>query len=426
MSKPGVGKKEEDFVALNQEAKDSDSGSGEFVAFSFEVKGSEPSAEEFISFDDFWRSTQDGKAQNGDGQRNRKSGGDDSEKESAQSATGTGGRERGGQREKKKEQQSGKQKNIEQGNSLGESSEEEPSEEEPSSDPVELARLEAERVLAEAEKEALKIREEAKEQGLLEGRCQGESEGRKEYAAKSRELQKILLEIQAQRRAVIQRYREDLLTLVKAMTDRLVQYEVSLNPLVIKACFRNAMEYVVENSLVKAHLSPESFQHLKEEGLNDPSLFGGRNRVQLLEDPSVAPGGCRLESTFGEVDATLESCREKLYQDIDRAFQAALEVEAAEDEPPLPDEELEAVLPPPPSSESSDDQSGDEPSGVSNGSSDSSEAAVGNDPTATPEVEGDPDEPAPPEDSAQADDQGLEEEPSADDDPDKSNQTTVD
>ncbi|MFH7320332.1 FliH/SctL family protein [Desulfurivibrio sp. D14AmB] len=207
-------------------------------------------------------------------------------------------------------------------------------------DPVEQARREAEKIVETAKAEAARLQEEAQRRGRAEGERQGRAEAEKEYAQRLGGLGKILKNLEGQRGAIIRRYREELLLLATTMTDRLVHHEISVNPAVIESCFRGAMEYVIENSLVKVHLNPDDFHHLKEAGLTDPALFGGKNRVQLVEDPAVAAGGCLLKSSFGEIDATLESCRDKLYQAVDLAFQAALAQEGAAAEKPL---ELDAA-----------------------------------------------------------------------------------
>ncbi|MDA8166101.1 MAG: FliH/SctL family protein, partial [Desulfobacteraceae bacterium] len=85
-------------------------------------------------------------------------------------------------------------------------------------------------------------------------------------------------------------------------------------------CLREALQYVAENSRIKVHLHADDFERLREASLEDPSLLEGKNRLQLVEDPAVAAGGCFLETDFGEVDATLDRCREKLYAELDRIF----------------------------------------------------------------------------------------------------------
>lgn len=212
-------------------------------------------------------------------------------------------------------------------------------------DPREIARQEAAEILSQAGEEAARLQREAREKGKAQGEKEGRAKVEKEYAARIRQLEQVAAGLRDLRRELFDRYQEELLALVKSVSERLVRHEVSVNPLVIRACFREAMGFVVENSLVKAHLSPDDFHHLKEAGLADPSLFEGKNRVQLVEDPTVSAGGCLLKSSFGEIDATLENGRERLYEAVDRAFMAALAGAGPDELPPLPESPPESAPP---------------------------------------------------------------------------------
>ena len=199
-------------------------------------------------------------------------------------------------------------------------------------DERELARQQAEEVVKQAQAEAGRIEQEAYDKGFAEGRVAGQQE----FEAKIRQFAALLDILQNQRAEVLNRYEQELLCLINTMVDRLVHHEASVNPLVIRACFREAMEFVVENSLVKVHLHGDDLHRIKEISLEDPGFLAGKSRVQLIEDPAISPGGCLLQTSFGEIDATLESCKAKLYAAVDQAFLAALAADAADGHEPSP------------------------------------------------------------------------------------------
>jgi flagellar assembly protein FliH len=188
-----------------------------------------------------------------------------------------------------------------------------------------LARRRSDIIIEEAGQEAERLKKEGFEQGLEEGRKQAAEE----TAQLMKEYADILAQIQEQRTALQQSYEGDVMTMVKAMVERLANHEVTVNPKVIQAVLRRAMEFVVEQSEVRVRLHPEDFQRIRAAGLEDPSLLEGKSQVHLIEDPTVSMGGCFLESTFGEIDATLETCRVRLFAAIDGAFQAAQAAESA-------------------------------------------------------------------------------------------------
>ncbi|MEW6520923.1 MAG: FliH/SctL family protein [Thermodesulfobacteriota bacterium] len=188
----------------------------------------------------------------------------------------------------------------------------------------EAVRRETEAMLARAEAEKKRIEEEAYRQGFARGEADGLQKAEKALADKIKEAVRLIASLEQERELVHRQYEKELLPLIKIMVDRLVGHEVSVNPLVIAECLRLAMKYVVEDSIVKVHLHGEDFQHIKEMTLEDPSLLQGARRFELIEDPAVSRGGCLLQTDFGEIDATLDTCRERLFSLVDRAFLEAL------------------------------------------------------------------------------------------------------
>lgn len=200
----------------------------------------------------------------------------------------------------------------------------------PIRDERELARRQGEEFVRQAQAEAARIEQEAHDRGFAKGEAEGRAAGKQEYDAQVRQFAAFLDTLQNQRAEVFSRYEREIMALITTMVDRLVHHEASVNPLVIQACLQQAMGFVVENSLVKVHLQTEDLHRIKEISLENPALFEGKNRVQLVEDPAIAQGGCLLKTSFGEIDATLESCKAKLYEAVEQAFLAALAADVAE------------------------------------------------------------------------------------------------
>jgi flagellar assembly protein FliH len=194
----------------------------------------------------------------------------------------------------------------------------------------EAVRRETEAILARAEAEKQGIEEEAYRKGFASGEEEGSKSAEKAFADKIKEAARLIRSLENERDLVHRQYEKELLALIKIMLERLVGHEVSVNPLVIVDCLRLAMKYVVEDSTVKVHLQSDDFQHIKEMSLEDPSLLQGARRIELIEDPAVARGGCLLQTDFGEIDATLDNCRERLFEIVDRAFLDALAADGKE------------------------------------------------------------------------------------------------
>lgn len=225
---------------------------------------------------------------------------------------------------------------------------------EPEIDPLEVLRekeeeikRQGEEILANARAEAAKVEEEAYQKGFAQGEEEGRSEGKKSFDEAVQRLELMFAAIERQLSEENTRYQEELMVLVTTMVDRLVQHEVSTNPRVIQACLMRALSFVVEKSVVKVHLHPDDFSRIREASLENPSLLEGKRRIELMEDGSIAEGGCFLETDFGDVDASIDHGREKLFEAVDRAFRVSLAEEnrpaAENDVAPQPVEQEEVA-----------------------------------------------------------------------------------
>lgn len=196
--------------------------------------------------------------------------------------------------------------------------------------PREVAMDEAVEILRTAGEQAESIREEAYAEGKAAGEAEGKAAGLAQYEKQIEELDLLLAALNGEREVVLRQHEESVLVLITTMVDRLVYHEVSVNPLVIQACLKKAMEFVVENSTVQIHLHGDDFSRLKKASLENSRLIEGKNRIQLVEDPNIAEGGCFLKTDFGEIDATLETCKTRLYGAVEQAFLAAMAADTTE------------------------------------------------------------------------------------------------
>jgi len=189
---------------------------------------------------------------------------------------------------------------------------------------TETARKDSEEMLAQTRIKAAEIEKQAYDKGLSAGREEALKLGRGELAAKVAKIGELLRVIPAERQNLYKKDHHDLLALMRMMLERVLFYEVSVNPKIIQACLKAALGYVVENSTVIVHLHANDLNRLQEGGLDDPELLAGIKQLEFVEDPVISEGGCLLETGFGEVDATLESRRDKLSKAIEATFLQAL------------------------------------------------------------------------------------------------------
>jgi len=182
----------------------------------------------------------------------------------------------------------------------------------------------AKKVLADALLQAEQMKRDAYEKGHAEGYGKGEAVALVKYDEKIEQLGRMMEAVERQRAVVQQDYEKDLLPVILAVADRLVHHEISVNQKVILSCLKMAMQFVAESAVIRVHLHPDDFARIREASLRNPELLSGRKQLDLVEDERVGQGGCLLRSDFGEVDASFEKFRSRLFAVVEEAFQSAL------------------------------------------------------------------------------------------------------
>jgi len=191
--------------------------------------------------------------------------------------------------------------------------------------PQDIAMAEAVEIMRQAGEQAEKLKDEAYAEGLARGEGEGRAAGLAQYEKQLEKFGAVFAALNVELESILRQHEETVLALITTMVDRLVYHEVSVNPLVIQTCLKKAMEFVVENSTVQIHLHGDDFNRLKKASLENSRLIEGKNRIQLVEDPNIEVGGCFLKTDFGEIDATMENRKARLYAAVEQAFLAAVD-----------------------------------------------------------------------------------------------------
>ncbi len=185
---------------------------------------------------------------------------------------------------------------------------------------AEAIKVEIKEMMEAAQARVGQIEKEAYDQGFASGK----DEATVQEETRLAKIDKLLAEIEGDRQRLYGQYEADMLSLVKTMVDRVLFHEVTVNPQVIEVCLKTALAYVVENSSITIRLHGQDLERLKQAAMERPEILAGHKKIELVEDPAIALGGCALDTGFGEIDATLESRRDKVFAAIDAVLHQAV------------------------------------------------------------------------------------------------------
>jgi flagellar assembly protein FliH len=181
------------------------------------------------------------------------------------------------------------------------------------------AQEDAERIIADANARAAKIECAAREQGQAAGWQQGHTDGRDcgtsaaldQHAGRLREViatfnaaAAALKEFQAQVEAAATR---DAVELALAIAARITKRQGIIDPDVLLENVKGALRLVGRTGVTRVAVHPSQRTALAEIlpqlQLDAPSL---RN-AEIIDDDAISPGGCRVFTSHGHVDADLQT-----------------------------------------------------------------------------------------------------------------------
>ncbi|MEK7475487.1 MAG: FliH/SctL family protein [Candidatus Coatesbacteria bacterium] len=178
--------------------------------------------------------------------------------------------------------------------------------------PEELARIEADRILAAARTEAEDLKRQGREQGyadgLKEGMDQGRAEGREEGLKELKDaLERWLSMGDALAEAWKARFdgvETEATGVAVAAAEQLVQGHLALAPEAVLAVVKDCLRRAAEADLVTVLVAPKDVALVRAHRDELAGLLKGTGRFEILEEPKVEAGSCLVETKTQVIDAT--------------------------------------------------------------------------------------------------------------------------
>lgn len=139
--------------------------------------------------------------------------------------------------------------------------------------------------------------------GLAEGERLGATTASRQNEALLQRLTDTLVELRQTRNEMIRQTERQMVELTLAVARRVLHREVSLDPDLLVAMIRVALDRLGEAGQVTIRLHPAEFEAVS--AARASTLAG--DHVTLLADSRVGRGGCRVESDYGSVDAGIDA-----------------------------------------------------------------------------------------------------------------------
>ena len=156
----------------------------------------------------------------------------------------------------------------------------------------EAAKVEAESLLGAARSDAERIRAEARRDG---------------YAAGLAEWTEKVLHATRAERSRLERSREDLTRLALRIARKVLGREIDGDDATVGDLVLQAIRGLHHEGRIRVYLRPEDLERVQAQRGRIVEEIGNHAEIEFMQDAQIEGGGCRVETAYGIVDATLKT-----------------------------------------------------------------------------------------------------------------------
>jgi flagellar assembly protein FliH len=164
-----------------------------------------------------------------------------------------------------------------------------------------------EKALKEVREKSLLMEKEAYEKGFAQGEKDGLELGQKRLETVLQQFKNIFVEIGIQRKDLHKTFEKEMVHLVLSLCKKILRRELNGCEEMVRVTLHEAFQHVVDRRKVVVHLHPADYRHLSGHPEILPWADQNPDGIRVVEDPGITRGGCLLETSFGVIDATVES-----------------------------------------------------------------------------------------------------------------------
>ncbi len=149
-------------------------------------------------------------------------------------------------------------------------------------------------------------------EAFTRGRQEGAADVESKLDSTLQALTQALEEVNRLRESVARNSSQDMLRMVMAISEQVIRRSIEVQPDLVLSLIENALQASVQADSYRIKVSPQDLELVKQQKPLFLASISGLKNISLEADASITPGGCRVESDFGDVDATIETQLEKI------------------------------------------------------------------------------------------------------------------
>jgi len=181
-------------------------------------------------------------------------------------------------------------------------------------------RAEAAKILAQAQQEAADLRKRAELEGRRAGQAAIEQmvqdQVARQMATLLPALRQAVDEIRHARHAWLAHWQQRAVHVAAAIARRILRRELSHQPHLALELLREALELAAGNPRLRIRLNPADYAALGAQAQRLADQLAPLAQTEIVADPDIGLGGCRVETHFGVIDQQIETQLARIAEEL--------------------------------------------------------------------------------------------------------------
>ncbi len=172
-------------------------------------------------------------------------------------------------------------------------------------------RSQAAKIVEEAKDQAAQLRKNAQQEGrqaaLKTVQAAAQTELNNKLSSLLPALQQAIDAVAEERERWRSHWEANVIDLAMGIAKRVLRREVAAAPDIALDLVREALELASGNTCIQIRLHPQDHQSLGEVAASLANQFSNVSTAEVMADESISPGGCVINTEYGEIDQRFES-----------------------------------------------------------------------------------------------------------------------
>jgi len=185
---------------------------------------------------------------------------------------------------------------------------------------IEAAERRAQEIISQAEAKAVEIQQQAEIRGRQAAMEAAVKLARQEIQQQIQEAlpaaSALAQQIEAARQEWLATWRNQAIELAVAIAERILRRQLPLAAELPATLVQEALELATGSRQVRVRMHPDDLSALRREIEAVVAAAGQAAQSELLPDPTISRGGCRLETQYGVIDQTIEAQLARIEEEL--------------------------------------------------------------------------------------------------------------